>query len=492
MHIVQVASEIAPVAKVGGLADVMMGLGRALQRSHSVDIVVPKYDCLETQDLAFTSHKEQVGAFFEGEICQNSFLKAKFGEDLLLTLVQSQHPRGFFDRGSIYGCVDDIDRFLYFCRSVLEWMSKKETPPDIIHIHDWQAASLAFLVRQPPFERYFEKSRTVLTIHNMAYQGICQQHDVEKVMPGLKDEVLEALHTGFGRDCSLLKAGILYADFVTTVSPTYAKEVLTHEGGRGLEHCLARRKESFCGVLNGIDTAYWDPETDSFLAARYSAAHISNKKKNRQAVCQQLGIAYDETKPLVISICRLVQQKGVDLIKYVVMSAHKKQMQYIVLGTAPDPVVHEEFMRMSHHFEGDPDVRLVLQQQETLAHLLYGASDLFFMPSLFEPCGLTQLIALRYGSIPVARRTGGLVDTVFDVDFSEKPFEETNGFLFDDPDTHGVDSALDRALALWRSQPERWRQLMQQAMSQDWSWNSQANAYATLYEQMMNHETAQV
>lgn len=490
MHIVQVASEVAPVAKVGGLADVIMGLDHELKgQGHQVEAIIPKYDCLDTSELSLQHSKTGVRSFFNGAWHENSIWYGQYNKNLQLTFIESHAPQRFFDRGCIYGCHDDVDRFLYFCRTVLDWLSEQETTPDIIHIHDWVTAPIAFLIRQGPFRTRFEKTRVVFTIHNIAYQGRCQASDLDKIgVPGAWFDAPHRLQDDFSSDLNLLKGAIVFSDFITTVSPTYAKEVLTPEGGKGLHLTLDRHREKFSGILNGIDYSYWNPEIDDHLSFNYSLKEknesgLAAKQKNTQQVRQMLNMSQDETKPLVVSICRLVQQKGVDLIKHAIMNAHKKGMQYIVLGTAPDPAIQWEFADLAHRYGDDPDVRILLQQEESLAHHLYAASDMFLMPSLFEPCGLTQLIALKYGSIPIVRNTGGLSDTVFDVDHSEK--QVTNGFSFDFPDAASLDSALDRALAFWKRDKADWQQLMKRAMECDFSWHFPASDYITVYEKIL-------
>lgn len=496
MHIVQIASEVAPVAKVGGLADVMMGLNRELKwKGHTVDIIVPKYDCLDAQELSMQHVQSNVRSFYDNSWHENSIWKAQFNGDLVFTFLESHHERRFFDRGCIYGCNDDIERFLYFSRAALDYLAAQETTPDIIHIHDWETAAISFLIRQGPFRERFAKTRTVLTIHNIAYQGQCSVADLDKV--GLNGSWYNArgrLLEDFGSNLNLLRGGIVFSDHTTTVSPTYAKEVLTPEGGKGLQLALQENIHKFSGILNGVDYSYWNPEIDRNIVAHFSATKekLAHKIENTNALRDQLGLAHTSQKPLVVSISRLVQQKGVELIKHAILNAHKKGIQCVILGTAPEPHVHEEFVNLAKKYEYDADIRIVLVQEEHLAHKLYAASDIFLMPSLFEPCGLTQLIALKYGSIPVVRKTGGLVDTVFDVDYSGKPFEETNGFSFDNPDTLGLDSALDRAINLWKNDQKRWQSLILQAMNYDFSWNESCKLYIDVYKKISAKASHQV
>ncbi|MCE5294646.1 MAG: glycogen synthase [Chlamydiales bacterium] len=487
MYIVQIASEIAPVAKVGGLADVMMGLNRELKRKgHKVEVLLPKYDCLDSKNLDFDLRQSGVRSFFEDAWHENTIWHTHINHDQSLTLLQSHHPSLFYDRGCIYGCHDDIDRFLYFSRAVLDWLSLQSETPDIIHVHDWETAAITFLIRQGPFKKRFEKTRTVLTIHNIAYQGQCSVADLNKV--GLQGAWYDApgrLLEDFGTNLNLLKGGIVFADYTTTVSPTYSKEVLTPDGGKGLQLVLKENIGKFSGILNGIDYDYWNPETDPLIYHTFSANDLSGKLKNKVSLRDEFGLDQAHDKPLVVGISRLVQQKGVELIKHAILESHAKGYQCVILGTTPDPAIHFEFVNLAQKYAKDPDVRILLAQEESLAHKLYAASDIFLMPSLFEPCGLTQLIALKYGSIPVVRKTGGLVDTVFDVDYSGKPFEETNGFCFDHPDATGIDSALDRAVALWKSNKDLWKKLMIQAIKSDFSWANSSALYIDMYKKII-------
>lgn len=495
MYIVQVASEVAPVAKVGGLADVMMGLNRELKRKgHTVDIVIPKYDCIDSKELSFELLQAGVRSPFQGAWHENTIWRANFKNEFSLTLIESHHPNCFFERGCIYGCHDDIDRFLSFSRTVLDWLMEQEKTPDIIHIHDWETAAIAFMLRQGPYRKRFEKTRTVLTIHNIAYQGQCQVADLDRIgLSGAWYNAPGRLLEDYGTNLNLLKGGIVFSDYTTTVSPTYAKEVLTPEGGKGLQLVLEENLHKFSGILNGLDYSYWNPELDPNIYCPFSVKDVgTSKQRNTMALRDELKLAHSPDKPMVVGVTRLVQQKGVDLIKHAIMTAHAKGMQCVILGTAPDPAIHYDFMNLSHHYQDDPDVRILLAQEEKLAHKLYAASDMFLMPSLFEPCGLTQLIALKYGSIPIVRKTGGLVDTVFDVDHSGKPFAETNGFNFDSPDSHGLDSALNRALLLWKNDKTRWKKLVEQAMLCDFSWHVSSGLYVEVYEKILSQDYTQV
>lgn len=496
MHIVHIAAELAPIAKVGGLADVVLGLSRELSwKGHDVDIIIPKYDCMDSEqvrDLVIDS--PDILSFYEGEWHHNTIWMG-WVENLKVYFIEPHHPRYFFNRSCFYGCEDDIERFIYFSRVALEFIYKRGIQPDIIHLHDWQTAVIAPLLKDMYYKLGLTRPKVVLTIHNMDYQGKCNPADLNKI--GLKES--DYLHPDKLQDSlyphlfNLLKGGIIYSNFVTTVSPTYAKEVLTPEGGKGLELTLLQCKDKFQGVLNGIDYSYWNPEIDRFLPAHFSARETPLNKKNtstidkkafiKKVLREKLGFA-EEHRPLIGCIARLVPQKGIDLIKHTIAHIAEKKGQFVLLGSSPIPSINAEFHRLKHHFADHPHIELILNHNEELAHLIYAGSDMFIVPSIFEPCGLTQLIALKYGSVPIVRRTGGLRDTIFDIDDPSTTPEQANGFAFNHPDVRDLDASLERAIHCWFEQPEKWRQLMINGMTMDYSWNKPADVYLSIYRNL--------
>jgi starch synthase len=496
MHIVHIASELAPLAKVGGLADVLLGLSRELSwKGHDVDIIIPKYDCMDSGEVRdFSVDREDLHTFYDGQWHSNT-VWVGWVENLKVYFIEPHHPKLFFNRGCFYGCDDDTDRYLYFSRAALEVLLKRSLHPDIVNIHDWQTAAIAPLYYEVFRGLGLTQPKIIFTIHNIEYQGKCAPFNLDRIgLPGLKllqpDKLQDPLSP---TDVNLVKGGIVYADFVTTVSPNYAWEVKTIEGGRGLDKTLIRYQDKFTGILNGIDYSYWNPEIDRYLPVHFSPREFPADKKDRntldkkafikKVLRERLGLA-EAHRPLVGCIARLVPQKGIDLIKHVLLHIVEKGGQFVLLGSSPIPGINTEFHQLKHQFADHPHVHLILQHQEELAHLIYAGSDMFIVPSIFEPCGLTQMIAMKYGSIPIVRRTGGLADTVFDVDYSNRPFEKTNGYTFDFPDAQGVDSALDRAIQCWYDNPERWRKLMHNAMAMDYSWNQSSDKYLEIYRKV--------
>lgn len=496
MHIVHIASELAPIAKVGGLGDVLLGLSRELSsKGHDIDIIIPKYDCMDSSDIRdFGVDTLGLQSFFQQDWHLNTVWTG-WVENLKVYFIEPHHPRYFFNRGCFYGCEDDIERYLYFSRAALEFLLQKNLNPDVLHIHDWQTAGIAPLYKEVFNALGFNKPKVVCTIHNLEYQGRCKAENLEAIgLPAaklLKEEAL--LDPYYPATANLLKGGITYSDFVTTVSPHYAWEATTPEGGRGLEKILLQSKDKFAGVLNGIDPVFWNPETDRFLPAHFSNREMPASKNDKNTLDKKAFIKKvlrdrlflaESHRPLVGCITRLVPQKGIELIKHVIMHIVEKGGQFVLLGSSPIPSISAEFHDLKHQFTDHPHVFLMLQHQEELAHLIFAGSDLFIVPSLFEPCGLTQLIAMKYGTVPVVRRTGGLADTVFDVDFSDLPPEKRNGYVFDNPDPPGIDSALDRAIACWHDHPERWRKLVINVMKQDYSWKNSVKHYLEIYQKI--------
>jgi starch synthase len=500
MHIVHVASELAPLAKVGGLADVILGLCRELSwKGHDVDIIIPKYDCMDSEQIRdLTIEQKDLMSFYQGEWFSNTIWMG-WVENLKVYFIEPHHPRFFFNRGCFYGCDDDIERFIYFSRVAMEFMYKRPLEPDIIHLHDWQTAIMAPLQKDMYKPLGFNRPKVVLTIHNMEYQGKCSPVDISAIgMNGIDylqaSKMQDNLHPGL---INLLKAGIVYSDFVTTVSPNYAKEVLVTEGGRGLEATLQQYQSKFAGILNGIDYSYWNPEIDRFLPAHYSIREMPANKKDRNTldkkafikkILRERLLLAEDHRPIVGCITRLVPQKGIDLIKHTIRHIVEKKGQFILLGSSPIPSIAEEFHRLKHQYADHPHIHLSLYHQEELAHMIYAGCDMFIVPSIFEPCGLTQMIALKYGSVPIVRRTGGLADTIIDIDHSSLPLEERNGYIFDYPDAKGIDSALDRAIYCWFEEPDKWRNLMINGMKIDYSWNRSSNLYLDIYKQLQTNK----
>lgn len=498
MHIVHIATEMTPVAKVGGLGDVLLGLGRELAaKSHRVDIIVPKYDCMETTQVSdLTVAMEPLVTHYNGKR-YSSVVWQGWVEGLKVYFIESPTALSFFNRGMVYGCVDDVERFLYFSRAAPEFLIQKGLRPDIIHLHDWQTAFIAPLLRNN-YADLGLNSKTVYTVHNIEYQGKCAPTQINPIgLNGKSYLSKEKLGDNFDANTlNLMKGGIVYSDFFNTVSPTYAKELFQPTAGMGLESTIKQYQDKFTGILNGLDYAYWNPESDRYLA-RYNKAPqpvslrsspdpTSTKTIARDALRERFNLR-DERRPIVCSVTRLVPQKAPYLIIEALRRTLEKGGQFVLLASSPTPQLEAEFETLKTQYEGHPHVSVNLRSSEELAHLIFAGADMTVVPSLFEPCGLTQLIALRYGTIPIVRRTGGLADTILDVDTSGLPFEKTNGYTFDDADRQGLHWGLDRAIACWFDQPDRWHKLVAQAMAMDFSWKKSVEGYLEVYRRVLQH-----
>lgn len=494
MHIVQIVTELCPVAKVGGLGDVIYGLSKELSRQkHHVEIILPKYDTLHYDDLENLKVEQREIWSYDGTARYNNTVWSAQLDGLKLLLLEAHHPLFYFNRGMIYGCPDDIDRFAYFSRTAMEFLLKSGRHPDAIHVHDWPTALVPVLYKEMYRSLGMRAGGTVLTIHNMEHQGKCQPFNLTKI--GLRgdsylspDKMQDPHLPGH---LNLLKGGIVYADKVTTVSPNYEKEIQSSEGGFGLHTTLIENRKKLKGILNGIDEDFWNPEKDKHLVQKYATHGIGQgklsqvlegKKENKKFLRQHFRLKETNT-PLIACVTRLVPQKSPDLIKYALQSTLAKGGQFVLLGTTPIPAVQKEFEALQIELKNNPNGAVFLDKDEALAHQIYAAADLFVIPSLFEPCGLTQLIALRYGAVPIARQTGGLADTVFDIETSTRPYEERNGFTFEFPDRKGIDWALNRALEYSRD-PKKWQSIIYNGIRQDFSWKHVAPEYIALYQEL--------
>ncbi len=503
MHIIHIASELAPVAKVGGLADVLLGLSRELSwKGNDVDIILPKYDCMNSTNIRDLSvFHTGLMSFFDGEWYANTIWMG-WVENLKVYFIEPHHPRYFFNRGCYYGCEDDTDRYLYFTRTAFEFIYKRGLRPAIIHLHDWQTAIGAVLYKDMYIPLGLDSAKIVFTIHNMEYQGKCSKNNLDSIgLPGTNYLVPNKLQDNYNdQTINLVKGGIVYSDFVTTVSPTYAKEVKTPEGGRGLDKTLLQHENKFEGILNGVDYSYWNPEIDRYLPPQghYSAREIPLDKKDsmtldrkgfvKQFLREKLMLA-EQHRPIVACVTRLVPQKGIGLLKDAIRYTVEQGGQFVLLGSCPIPSIGAEFHELKHYYADHPHVNITLHIQEDLSHLIYAGADIFIVPSIFEPCGLTQLIALKYGTIPVVRRTGGLADTIFDVDHSGRTDNMANGYTFDPPESTAMEQALSRAIDCWFHKPEKWRKLMVNGMLIDFSWNHPSNKYLEVYSSLVQGKT---
>ena len=484
MYITMIASECAPVAKVGGLGDVVFGLSRELEiRGNAVEIILPKYDCMRYDHiwgLQVTYENLQV-PWFNGFISCSVWFGFVHGRKCFF--IEPHSEENFFNRGTYYGFADEHVRFAFFTKAAMEFLLKSGKRPDIIHTHDWQTALAPVLL----FELYaysgMDRVRSVHTIHNFKHQGIVGEnllwfsglgrphyyYDIDRMRDDFNPTAL-----------NLTKGAITYANFTSTVSPQHAWEALHTDWGYGLGHTLHRFNQKFGGILNGLDYQMWNPADDPYIATHYDAGSLDNKYGNKQALRHRLLLS-QSFKPLVAYVGRLDVQKGVHLIRHALHYALEHGAQFVLLGSSPELGINNEFWHLKHEFNENPDCHLEIGYDEELAHLIYAGADMIVVPSMFEPCGLTQMIALRYGTVPIVRAVGGLVDTVFDWDYADKPQSERNGYVFYQADFPALESAMHRAIGLWNHHPESFRELVLNGMAYDYSWNHPGQDYVNVY-----------
>ena len=492
MRVLEIASEAVPFAKTGGLAGVAGALPDALAGlGCDVTLVMPAYGEVFSKGLPI----EPAGIEFEVPIGTRSRLARilrcrREGSRADVLLVANDE---LYDRPTLYGgsrdYADNAERFIFLSRAALELACRLGGRWDVLHCHDWQAALV------PAYQKLLfatapavASARTVMTIHNMAYQGLFWHWDM--LLTGLDWAHFNWRQMEFYGQLNLLKTGIVFADAISTVSPTYAREIQSAPGGCGLEGLLSSRSDVLTGIVNGIDTTAWNPATDPHIPKPYGGDDVDEGKyAARVALAARLGRAAPDSRPLVAFVGRLVEQKGVELLLEVLgRMAGEGRAHFVILGTGG-----EEYERLLQRaavtFPGTID--LVIGFDEGLAHLVQAAADITLVPSRFEPCGLTQLYAQRYGSVPVVRATGGLVDTVVDATPDAVRDGSATGFVFEGFDAAGLDHALGRALEA-HADRQGWRGLVGNVMRQDWSWQTSAWEYLRLFERTVARPPAAV
>lgn len=480
MKILFVASEVSPFAKTGGLADVTGSLPRALKKKgHDVRIIMPLYQCVEEDDFTIRKVRKGVEITVNGEV-RKGLLRQTSLDHIPVYLLEN---RDYFHRPELYGTPagdypDNSRRFGFFCRGVIELLKRMDFRPDVIHCHDWQTALIPVLLKYGHQEDpFYRKTALVYTIHNLAYQGVFEREALPDL--GLDDSHFTIERLEFYNRINLMKGGILAADVVNTVSDTYCREIQTEEMGCGLEGVLRLRSHDLYGILNGIDYQEWNPATDPALFKKYTPSSLSGKAANKKGLQKALGLQQAADIPLLAMITRLSTQKGIDLLEKLLPRFAEERLQLVILGTGD-----EKYMTMLKDFKetGAGNISIHLAFDTALSRRIYAGSDMFLMPSHYEPCGLGQLIALRYGSVPVVRKTGGLADTVFD---RRDGVRDPNGFTFDDYTPEAFLEAITRALDAYRDR-KSWDKMVRIGMHSDYSWEHSAGEYEALYEKALS------
>lgn len=469
IHVVFFCSEAVPFAKTGGMADVCGALPLALEKLGArVTVFMPLYSAIDQKKHRI--HKSQP-----------SFAQTTVGKSVQVYLVEHHQ---FYHRDGLYGTSygdyrDNLERFGFFCSRGLEILRENDMKADIIHCHDWQTALVpVYLKTRHAHDRFYSDMSSVLTIHNLAFQGVFPREQFG--FTGLEGKYFNSQGFEFYGQINLLKAGIFYSDYLTTVSPQYAREIQTQEFGWGLEGVLRSRKENLWGILNGIDDTFWDPQNDPLIEAPYSEENLTGKVRAKAGLQQACGFDTDAEVPVLSFIGRLAQQKGIDIMVPAlegILSRH--QAQVVILGVGEERY-HRMFGQLSKHFPRNVSVHLGFD--EGLAHKIYAGSDIFLMPSNYEPCGLSQMISLRYGTIPVVYHTGGLADTVTSFE------HQGNGFVFNQYNTLALSEAIRQAIQVFHNKA-LFHSLVKRALKSNFSWEISAGHYLDLYQRNLKTKT---
>ena len=481
LKICLVSSELAPLAKTGGLADVSAALSAYLdKKGHDIRVLIPFYSSIDTTALEIKSNPSLQNLSIEiGNHQLNYSIDSTILPGTSLTVHLLRCPQ-LYDRPGLY--TDDSDehlRFIFLSRVGIEMCQHMGFAPDIFHCHDWHTALIpVYLKIHYAWDKLFEKTRSVLTIHNIGYQGIFDSYilfdmAMQTYADKLHQEDLKKRRVNF------LKTGILYADLLTTVSPTYAKEILQPTYGMGLQDLLVERHDSVVGILNGVDNNEWNPHTDALIPHSYSASDMSGKKKNKLALMQELQLDSSNDVPLMGIVTRLTSQKGIDLIQQVLPRLlHERGFALAVLGSG-----EKRYERFFETLQQQHRNRVCFYRgyNNKLAHMIEAGSDIFLMPSLFEPCGLNQMYSLRYGTVPIVRRTGGLADSV---QLFNPETGQGTGIVFDDYSDTALNWAMNATLDLYQDK-NHWEQLVQNAMAVDFSWERQGQDYVNLFQKFL-------
>lgn len=464
MKIVFCSAEVAPFSQAGGLGDVMGSLPRAVaELGTDCAILTPLYGLIDTAERMLEKTDIQFDVHFHGKTYPIAIWKG--------LLPRSIVPVYFFDNYELFGARKqvypygqpewELEGFLVFSQAVFELLRRLNFRPDILHAHDWHTASVVTTLNDiRPFDQYFSRTQSVLTIHNLNYQGV------------------------FG-DSNWLKEGVLKADSITTVSPTYAQEIQTPEFGAGLDGAIRDNASKVSGILNGIDTALYNPESDAFITAHYDqTSFLEGKAECKKALQVEMGLPVVADAPLMGFVGRLADQKGLDILLPVMnaMAAEGRNIQWVLLGTG-EPKMEEALKALNAN---SGNIRSYIGFNSAMAQKIYAASDMFLMPSAFEPCGLGQLISLRYGSVPIVRGVGGLVDTVFDVRLQP---HRGNGYKFQEYSADKFRETIAVAVEAYSNKPF-WNDLVRRGMGEDHSWHTSAEAYQKLYERLSSPATS--
>ncbi|MBN1515063.1 glycogen synthase GlgA [Candidatus Sumerlaeota bacterium] len=488
MRILYCTSEIAPYAKTGGLADVASALPQALRRrGHDVRTVMPRYVHIGADERELKRIVRRIGGDF--------FSRPYWGEVWETVMADGATPVYFiaqpelFERKELYGedgrdYADNHLRFAYLCLAALELLKRLNWRPDAIICNDWQTALIPVYLRNRAELRddpFFQSIKTLFVIHNIGYQGLCPREAMREIR--LPDDLFQPAGIEFYGRLNLLKGGMIYCDRIATVSEQHAREIQTEEYGFGLDGVLRERAELLSGIMNGIDGEEWNPADDELLPAHYNLKRLAGKAKCKRTLQQECGLAVDAELPLIGMVTRLATQKGLDLIEAAMARLERLRCQWVILGSG-DKLYEDLLAGMARRRPRQCYVRFGFDEQ--LAHRIFAGSDAFLIPSRYEPCGLTQFYAMRYGAVPVARRTGGLADSIVQATEKAVAKGQGTGFLFNAHTPEAMLTAIRKALKVKTQEPILWRAIQRNGMAQDFTWTASAERYERLLQLLIS------
>lgn len=478
MNVLFVSSEALPFSKTGGLGDVASSLPKALKHEH-VDIRVMISKTFELSDEE-KQHTKLINEFEVPVGWRHKYtgLFEVTNQEVPYYLIDNEY---YFKRDKLYGYYDDGERYAYFSRAVLESIQYLDFKPDIIHFNDWHTAIIPFLLKDQYSNRLeYKDIKTVFTIHNLKYQGIFGKEVLTELLNANEINNYNQYLDFYG-DINFMKSGIYYADQITTVSETYSKEIQYDFYGEKLDGVLKNQNYKLNGITNGLDYNIYHPGKDVRIHKNFDLRSVKRKKENKAYLQEKLGLEINPDKPIISMVTRLADMKGLDLVERVIEELIGNDVQLIFLGNGEE---HYENMLKYYESKYHEKFSANIEFNSDLAHQIYAGSDMLLMPSLFEPCGLSQLIAMRYGTLPIVRETGGLKDTV--KSYNEYT-GEGNGFSFLTYNAHDMLFTIQKAVDLFRNEPKIWNQLMRQAMKTDNSWKRSAKKYKKIYENLITH-----
>jgi starch synthase len=481
VKIAMAAPEVAPFSKTGGLADVAGSLPPALARSAQVAVFTPFYRCVRESGIELRSLDTKLSIPVGGSTREARFREGGWPHSK--AKVYFVECDDLFDRDQLYGTrdgdyPDNAERFSFFCRAVLEGALALDLQPDVVQAHDWQTGLLPVYLKTLYAERFPRSPRSVMTVHNLSYQGLFPPHEFEST--GLPPALFGIDALEFYGKWSFLKGGLVFADWITTVSPTYAKEILREDMGCGLDGVLRVREASLSGILNGVDYSLWDPKDDPLIPKNYTGRNLKGKEECKTHLQRKAGLRRDKSIPVVGMVTRLVEQKGIDIFLQMAPRLGRDLVQFVILGSG-QPSYEERLKALAAK---DPEFFSVFTTFDNqLAHEIEAGADMFLMPSKFEPCGLNQIYSMRYGTIPLVRRTGGLADTVVDAERDNVRSGDATGFCFDEYSADALYACLQRALNHFQDR-KLWSKLMANAMARDFSWSASAAEYLKLFRRL--------